>query len=103
MESVSTVKVKVQRGTSENNWYQEYQVPAVQGQSVYGMLEYIYDHLDSSLAFSASCRIGLCSDCLVRVNGKVVRACTTIPQGDILIEPYKHTCVSRDLVVTAYA
>ena len=99
MDKKSTMKVKVQRGTAEKSWYEEYQVPFVEGQSVFGVLQFIFDHIDATLAFSGSCRIGLCSSCLMRVNGKVVRACTTIPQGDILIEPYKHACVGRDLIV----
>lgn len=100
MNNSSMYRVEVRRGTSENAWYQEYTVPVQAGQSVLGALQYIYEHLDATLAFAGSCRIGLCSSCIVRVNGKVVRACTTIVKGDILVEPYKQACVIRDLIVT---
>jgi succinate dehydrogenase/fumarate reductase-like Fe-S protein len=99
MNNSSVYTVKVRRGTPENAWYQEYTVPAQIGQSIFGALQYIYEHLDSTLAFGGSCRIGLCSSCIVRVNGKVVRACTTLIKGDILVEPYKQSCVIRDLMV----
>ena len=99
MDHPTTLIVKVRRGTSEKSWYQEYQVPFEEGQSVFGVLQYIYEHLDATLAFSGSCRIGLCTSCLVRVNGKVVRACTTMTKSDLLVEPYQHSCVARDLIV----
>lgn len=99
MDKLLTVKVRIRRGTSEIGWYDDYQVPYDEGQSVFGALQYIYDKLDATLAFTGSCRIGLCSCCLVRVNGKVVHACTTLIKSDILIEPYKQSCTVRDLVV----
>lgn len=99
MDKIPTIRVKVRRGTLADGWIQEYQVPLEEGSSVHGALTYIFEHLDPSLAFRGSCRIGLCTSCLVRVNGKVVRACTTIVKGDILIEPYRLSCVVRDLVV----
>jgi len=91
--------VQVRRGTGDENRLVVYEVPVEPGQSVLGVLQYIYDHLDPTLAFSCSCRIGLCSACLVRVNGKVVRACTTLVEGDMLIEPYSDDARIRDLVV----
>jgi len=93
------IKVRIRRGVKgERHWTATYEVPVEPGQSVLGVLQYIYEHMDPTLAFSCSCRIGLCSACLVRVNGKVVRACTTLVEGDMLIEPYKTGAVVRDLV-----
>jgi succinate dehydrogenase / fumarate reductase iron-sulfur subunit len=99
MNKPTTISVRIRRGTSEESWYQDYQIPFVEGQSVFGVLQHIFEHLDPTLAFMGSCRIGLCSSCMVRVNGKVKRACTTIVKGDILVEPYRESCVVRDLVV----
>ena len=93
------ITVQVRRGTDGENQLAAYEVPVEPGQSVLGVLQYIYDYLDPTLAFSCSCRIGLCSACLVRVNGKVVRACTTLAEGDMLIEPYSDDARIRDLVV----
>ena len=63
-----------------------------------GVLRYIADHLDPTLGFSYSCRIGLCSSCLARVNGKVVLVCSTLVDGDIIVEPYKDALMVRDVV-----
>jgi len=93
-------KVRIRRGNSETSWYDDFEVPSEAGQSILGVLQYIYENLDASLAFSGSCRLGLCSSCLVRVNGKVVHACTTLIKSDIVVEPYKQSCVARDLIVT---
>jgi succinate dehydrogenase / fumarate reductase iron-sulfur subunit len=95
----STVKVKIRRGTAGESWCQVYEVPYQEGDSVLGVLKFIYENLDPTLGFSDSCRIGLCTACLVRVNGQVVRACTTLIKGDILVEPYRPNHVIRDLIV----
>lgn len=93
------INVQVRRGSGDESYIESYKVPLEHGQSVLGVLQYIYDELDSTLASSCSCRIGLCSVCLVRVNGKAVKACTTIVKGDMLIEPLKDELRIRDLVV----
>lgn len=92
-------KIRVRRGNSETYSYEEFDVPNVAGQSVLGALQYIYEYLDTSLAYASSCRIGLCGACLVRVNGKVVHACTTIIKSDIVVEPYRQSHIARDLIV----
>jgi succinate dehydrogenase/fumarate reductase-like Fe-S protein len=91
------IAVRIRRGSGGESALAEYQVPVEAGESVLGALQYIYDHLDSTLAFTCSCRIGLCSACLVRINGKVAKACTTLVDGDVLIEPYKDAARIRDL------
>ena len=92
------ITVRIRRGSDGESQLAEYQVPVEAGESVLGALQYIYDYLDSTLAFTCSCRIGLCSACVVRVNGKVSKACTTLADGDMLIEPYKDAARIRDLV-----
>jgi succinate dehydrogenase / fumarate reductase iron-sulfur subunit len=96
-QNSQTITVRIRRGAGGEDQMAEYQVPVEAGESVLGVLQHIYDHLDSTLAFTCSCRIGLCSACLVRVNGKVVKACTTLADGDMLIEPYKDDARIRDL------
>jgi len=99
LDKACVVTVQVRRGSDDENRLVAYEVPVEPGQSVLGVLQYICDYLDSTLAFSCSCRIGLCSACLVRVNGKMVRACTTLAEGDMLIEPYRDDARIKDLVV----
>lgn len=98
MDKRSTITVKILRGTKDKSQLASYEVPLVRGQSVLGVLQYIYGHLEPELGFLSSCRIGLCTSCLVRVNGKVVRSCTTLAEEDIIIEPYKESLIHRDLI-----
>lgn len=93
------IKVTVDRGTGRESRPVTYEVPIEKGQSVLGVLDYIYERFDPGLTFYSSCRIGLCTGCLVRVNGKPVLACTTIAQDDMLIEPHDIKRRARDLVV----
>lgn len=97
LQNRQIITVRIRRGAGGENSVAEYKVPVEAGESVLGVLQHIYDYLDSSLAFSCSCRIGLCSACLVRVNGQVVKACTTLADSDMLIEPYKDANRIRDL------
>ena len=97
-DGVPIIQVRIRRGADDQTFISEYQVPVEAGESVLNVLHHIYDSLDPTLAFQCSCRIGLCDACLVRVNGKVVRACTTRADGDMLIEPYKDSARIRDLV-----
>jgi len=65
-----------------------YEVPIVEGSmSVLNVLQYIYENIDPSLSFIASCRLGLCGRCDMIVNGKPVQACAKVVEGDITIEP----------------
>lgn len=98
MDNPKLISVQVRRGDKNESELVAYEVPLEDGQSVLGVLQYIYDHLDPSIGFTCSCRIGLCSSCLVRVNGKVVQSCTTLADGDMVIEPYKEDTLVRDLV-----
>ncbi|MCK4789382.1 MAG: 2Fe-2S iron-sulfur cluster binding domain-containing protein [Anaerolineales bacterium] len=98
MDKPKLITVQVRRGDKNESKLVAYEVPVEAGQSVLGVLQYIYDHLDSSIGFTCSCRIGLCSSCLMRVNGKVVQSCTTLANGDMVIEPYKEDALVRDLV-----
>ena len=102
MSKAKEINVKVFRFNPKKDakpYYKEYKVPLVKGSSVLNILSYIYENLDSSLAFYYSCHIGKCNGCLVKVNGKVVQACTAIVEGDIVVEPYDRYEVIKDLVV----
>ncbi len=94
----TSITVRVRRGTRNESYLDSFRVPLTRGQSVLGALQYIYDNLDPTLAFAGSCRIGMCVSCMVRVNGKVVRGCTTLAESDLLVEPAKHSAIVRDLI-----
>lgn len=98
-----TLRVRVQRfdpATDKEPYYQEYEVPYSKGTTVMSALRYIYENLDHSLAFYASCRIGKCAGCHVKVNGRTRMACTTVIEDDVTLEP-KQGKIIRDLVVEA--
>jgi len=95
--------VKVYRTDPVNpqrSWYDTFKVPFESGQSILGVLKYIYETYDPSLAYYNSCRIGKCTGCHVKVNGKTRLACTTVSDGnDLILEPLAGYPVIRDLVV----
>jgi succinate dehydrogenase/fumarate reductase iron-sulfur protein len=84
----------------EDPYYQAYDVPVVEDQSVLDVLDYIHDNLDGSLAYygHAACHQGVCRRCLVIVNGKPSLACQTKVTGNLTLEPPDKLSVVRDLV-----
>ncbi|MGE5576917.1 MAG: 2Fe-2S iron-sulfur cluster-binding protein [Syntrophothermus sp.] len=56
---------------------QAFQIPFAEGDTVLTALLYIYENLDSTLAFRHGCRAGRCGLCAVEVNGKPRLACKT--------------------------
>jgi succinate dehydrogenase/fumarate reductase iron-sulfur protein len=96
------IMVKILRSNpkkGENPRYVEYEVPVEEGASVLKVLSYIYENIDSGLAYYCSCRIGKCKGCIMMINGKVGYACTTPVRGDVTLEPARGFEVIKDLVV----
>jgi succinate dehydrogenase/fumarate reductase-like Fe-S protein len=99
------IKVKVFRydfAVEKEAHQQIYEVPLTDGMSVLDVLDYIYDNIDSSLAYysHAACRHGLCGKCVLVVNGKSSLVCQTLVSDDIVIETPSKFEVIRDLVYT---
>ena len=69
------------------------------GVSVSSALQYLQRAVDPALAFSLSCRRGLCNVCAMRIDGVVTTACTTPMRDGILIEPARSALLLRDTVV----
>jgi succinate dehydrogenase/fumarate reductase iron-sulfur protein len=78
---------------------ESYQVALEEKSSVLNALTHISEHIDPSLAFYSSCRIGKCMGCQIMVNGKAAFACTAPLEGDITVAPLKGFAVIKDLVV----
>ena len=81
-----------------------YEIPYEEGMTLHMALKYIYENLDNTLAFKDSCCYSLkCYGCVVRVDGKEVRACATpvSPGQTVTVEPVSVHGVIRDLVVDA--
>lgn len=97
-----SIEVKVLRfnpAVDREEKYEVFRVPFVDGFTVSNVLQYINEEFDGGLAHYLSCRRGICTQCMVRVNGKPVLACTEIVKGDLTIEPLRKDWVIKDLVV----
>ena len=74
---MNQIILKVRRGPSagESETYQTYALP-IACTSLLMALRYIKDNLDPSLDFRAyHCAKGVCTSCLMMVDGKLVKAC----------------------------
>jgi len=79
--------------------FETYENIPYEGMRVTDVLNYVYQNIDSSLAFRYSCRAGLCGVCVLKVNGKVCMACHKIAEKEMTIEPPGQHPVIKDLVV----
>ncbi len=96
----STLKVlRFDPATMKEPTQQEYRLPFRSGYTVMDALLYIYGHLDSSLAFRASCQAGLCMACLITIDGRTQCPCKTPLAKEMTLAPFKDKKVIRDLVV----
>ncbi|MEM0217459.1 MAG: 2Fe-2S iron-sulfur cluster-binding protein [Candidatus Nezhaarchaeales archaeon] len=99
------VKLKVFRYNpleDDKPYYKVYEVPYVEGARVLDLLNYVREHLDSTLAYRWECRAGQCGSCGMMINGKAALACQTLvspKDKEIVIEPLPIFPVIKDLVV----
>jgi fumarate reductase iron-sulfur subunit len=78
--------------------YHDYEIPLQEDEmSVQDCLNFIRENLDPSLAYFINCHLGFCQRCSLRVNGKVVLACETPVEKDMVLEPVNKEEVIRDL------
>ena len=82
---------------------QSYRVPLREHWAILDGLAYVKDHLDGTLSFRWSCRMGICGSCGMTVNGEPQLSCATFltdyAPGPIRVEPLNNFPVIRDLVV----
>ena len=82
--------------------YDTFQVPYDEEETILGLLKYVVEHHDPSLAFRESCRIGNCTVCTIKVNGKGVIACRKTVKDfgthELSFDPIHEDKVVRDLV-----
>jgi succinate dehydrogenase/fumarate reductase-like Fe-S protein len=80
--------------------YKEYEVPMGKGHTVLKTLFYIAENNDDPPAFRRYfCNRGQCAGCIMTINHRTRRACTTQVREDMVIEPLYDYPVIRDLVV----
>ena len=83
--------------------FDEHEVPCPKDWVVLDGLNHIKDHLDGTLSYRWSCRMGICGSCGMTVNGEPKLTCATFladyAPGPIRIEPLRNFPVIRDLIV----
>jgi succinate dehydrogenase/fumarate reductase-like Fe-S protein len=105
-KSDKTIRVTIQRFNPSMETaarFQTYDVPFSTGLSVMNVLDYIYEHVDGTLAYysHSACRRGVCGRCMLVINGKAGLACQTPVHGDLTLETPKQFPIVRDLVYSA--
>ena len=96
-----TAKVTVQRGgPGEEPTFEDFEVPFREGMSVLDALIWVRGNLDSSLAIRYSCtNANTCKECMVKVEGKTVYACTErLGTNPVTVGPLTNKRLLRDLV-----
>src|SRR5262245_16472313 len=82
---------------------QEYDVPLRDDWSVLDGLNHVKDHVDGTLSYRWSCRMGMCGSCGTTVNVEPKLTCATFltdyAPGPVRVEPLQNFPVIRDLVV----
>ena len=83
--------------------FESFEVPLRSDWMVLDALNNIKDHLDGSLGFRWSCRMGICGSCGMMVNGVPKLTCETllssVAPGPVRVEPLQHFPVLKDLVI----
>ena len=81
----------------------EYEVPLRKDWAILDGLNYVKDHVDGSLSYRWSCRMGICGSCGMNVDGEPKLTCaaflTDYAPGPVRVEPLTNFPVVRDLVV----
>ena len=88
--------------TDSSPHVETYEVPVQPGMTVLDGLHYIKDHLDSTLAWRYSCRMGICGSCGMLLNGRPGLACNTqvlhIATANLRVAPLPNFEIIRDVV-----
>jgi succinate dehydrogenase / fumarate reductase iron-sulfur subunit len=82
--------------------YKEYEIPFGGSMSVLMALEYVYEHMDETIAFRRyCCGTSRCNSCLMLANGKKISACSTLVEEGrtMVVEPLGGHRVIKDLAV----
>ncbi|MFN3076973.1 MAG: succinate dehydrogenase/fumarate reductase iron-sulfur subunit [Alphaproteobacteria bacterium] len=105
MSTERTITLEVMRYRPETDAapsFQTYTVPYVEEWVVLDALNYVKDHLDSTLSYRWSCHMAVCGSCGMMINGEPTLSCKAFLRNYasvIRVEPLKHFPIERDLVV----
>jgi fumarate reductase iron-sulfur subunit len=87
-------------GNDAQPYLQSYDVPKIEGMSIMQALDYIYEGLDSSLAYygHSACTQGICGQCNVLINGKNGLLCQTLVEDGMILSVRDKAKIIKDLV-----
>ena len=99
MSNVATLIIRRGAPGAEPSW-SRFEISYEAGQSVLDGLRRIRIEQDASLAFRYSCiNANACKECMLRVDGNVVYACTArLEAREMRLEPLANKPLIRDLV-----
>ncbi len=88
------------RDSEETGRIEPFAVPVEGRVTVLQALQYIYENLDSTIAFEYYCRYAKCGICGLEINGRPGLACTVfLRDEETVLAPLSNLPVVRDLVV----
>jgi succinate dehydrogenase / fumarate reductase iron-sulfur subunit len=81
---------------------QQFAVPVTKGMTVLDGLTWIKEHMDSSLSWRSSCRMGVCGSCGMFINGLPRLACNNqivhLHSDRVVVKPLPNYEMIKDLV-----
>ena len=86
-------------GVDEAPRYHVHKVPYSEHMRVLDALNYVYEELESGLAYRWYCGTKKCGECAITVNGKPMLACWEPATAEMTCEPLANFPIIRDLVV----
>jgi fumarate reductase iron-sulfur subunit len=102
-DSIRMQVARYRPGSDRAPRLEEYDVPLRKEWSVLDGLNYVKDHIDSTLSYRRSCRMGICGSCGMSVDGEPTLTCgaflSDFAPGPVRVEPLRNFPVVRDLVV----
>ena len=102
MKPITVIILRSDPGGDMGPRFLSYSVPYCDGITVLRALDYIYEKIDSTLAYRPfRCYKGVCHSCLMLINQQRKRACSTVLRDgeSVTLEPLPDFPLIRDLVV----
>jgi succinate dehydrogenase/fumarate reductase iron-sulfur protein len=98
-DNLGTVKIyRFDPAVDKEPHYDTFEGVEYEGRMVLDVLKYVYENRDPTLSFRYECRLGLCTICKMRVNGKNVFACKKLAEKEMVIDPPRGTVI-KDLMI----
>jgi len=101
-----TIRLRILRyrpERSEETFYQVYTIPYRDDMVVLDALNFIKDHVDPTLTFRWSCRMGICGSCGANIDGVPRLTCAvflrSLRRRPVTIDPLANFPILKDLVV----